>query len=63
MKPVIRRPVRTFAAVGLVLLACSAHAPPATGRDKGPFAPIDPEYPEVNCELYHTIDCRPATGW
>jgi len=42
------------------LLACNAHAPPATGRYRGPFAGPDPDYPEINCDMNSTIDCRPV---
>ena len=38
-----------------------AHAPPATGP-KGPNAQPDPDYPEVNCNVNNTLDCRPGSG-
>ncbi len=36
-----------------------AHAPPATGNHD-PDAPIDPDYPEINCHINPTVDCRPT---
>lgn len=45
------------AAVSLVL-GC-AHAPPVTG-DHARGAPTDASYPEQNCGIYNTVDCRPS---
>ena len=43
----------------LALLLAGAHAPPVTGS-RAPDAPIDPDYPEQNCAVNTTVDCRPA---
>ncbi len=45
--------------VGLV--AACAHAPPATGN-RAPGATVDPNNPDVNCQLYNTVDCRISAG-
>ncbi len=55
-----RRLARWLVAAGLLATTC-AHAPPATGN-RDPDAPIDPEYPEINCHMYTTPDCREPAG-
>jgi hypothetical protein len=51
--------------VASVILALAAgiqgcgHAQPATG-DRRPDAPVDLDYPEQNCGVNFTVDCRPA---
>ncbi len=62
MRLIDRRALMAAIAVTFLQLACNAHAMPATGRDRGPFAGPHPEYPEINCDLYSTIDCRPPVG-
>lgn len=44
-----------------VATACG-HAQPAVGPNKDPSVPIDPNYPEQNCQVNPTIDCRPGAG-
>lgn len=53
----------TWAALLLLVLALSgcAHAPPATGN-RAPNAPIDPDYPDINCSVNNTTDCRPGAS-
>ncbi len=62
MPPHIRTLVRLASAVLLLQLACThgAKAPPIGNRD--PDAQPDPDYPEVNCKLYTTVDCRTGGG-
>jgi hypothetical protein len=36
-----------------------AHAEPATGN-RNPDAPLDPDYPEQNCKVNNSPDCRPS---
>ncbi len=56
--PSLRTLVRWILAATLLAGAC-AHAPPVTGS-RDPSAPLDPDYPDVNCSLYNTVDCRPG---
>lgn len=54
--------IRTLTLPALVACALAvgcAHAPPATGS-RGPNARPDPDYPEMNCDLNNTVDCRPG---
>ncbi len=61
MNALVRNFIRAVLAVGLLATTC-AHAPPATGN-RDPDAQIDPEYPDINCKLYTTVDCRPGASW
>ncbi len=65
---VTREPTRTGIRFGLLMallvaLASAgwscAHAPPVTGN-RAPGAGPDPDYPEINCAVNNTVDCRPA---
>ncbi len=61
MKTSLGRAIRILVGVGLLASTC-AHAPPATGN-RDPDAPLDAEYPEINCKLYTTVDCREPASW
>lgn len=50
--------VMALLAVTSVGASC-AHARPATGNHD-PNAPLDPDYPEQNCNVNNTSDCMPA---
>lgn len=58
-----RAPPRLLAVLLIMLSwtgwAC-AHAPPATGT-RGLAAGPDPDYPEINCAVNNTVDCRPGS--
>ncbi len=58
MRARLRKLLRLGVAAGLLVTAC-AHAPPATGN-RDPQAQIDPDNPEINCQVNNTVDCRPA---
>jgi hypothetical protein len=60
-----RRPIPSYLGtlLGAISLAVAcAHAQPAAGPNRHPDVPIDPNYPEQNCQLNFTIDCRPDQG-
>lgn len=42
------------------MAAACGHAPPVTGN-RAPGAGPDPNYPEINCGVSNTVDCRPAS--
>jgi hypothetical protein len=44
----------------LLALTC-AHAQPASGN-RDPDAGMDPDYPEQNCRVNNTADCRPGSA-
>jgi hypothetical protein len=50
----------TASFVLLLLAAGCGHAQPATGPNRDPSVPVDPAYPEQNCQVNFTVDCRPA---
>jgi len=50
----VARNVALAALAAALALACG-HAPPVRPAD----GHQDPDYPEINCDLYHTADCRP----
>jgi hypothetical protein len=58
MRALSRKVLRLALAAGLLATAC-AHAPPVTGS-RDPQAAIDPDYPEINCNVNNTADCRPS---
>jgi hypothetical protein len=53
--PHAAHPRRRAILAAVALLAC-AHAPPVRPAD----GHRDPEYPEVNCDVNDTVDCRPG---
>ncbi len=53
-----RRLAVLLAAAAIASAAGCAHAPPVSGN-RDPNAPIDPDYPEQNCSVNNTTDCRP----
>jgi hypothetical protein len=60
-----RGPSRSLVAALLSVISLAAgcgHAQPATGPNRDPSVPVDPNYPEQNCQVNPTIDCRPAPG-
>lgn len=42
----------------ILAVAGCGHAPPVTGN-RAPGAGPDPDYPEINCAVNNTVDCRP----
>ncbi len=60
MRTLLRSIVRVLCVVVWSSLGC-AHAPPVTG-DRAADAAPNIEYPEANCGVNNSVDCRPVGG-